>query len=360
MSSLKEGGKNKRKMVILAEGCFTPLEGKTACGLIRYCPEEVVAVIDSTRAGKTAQGCIGLGGDIPVVKDVMDSLRYNPDTLLIGIAPKGGKLPEELRKQVLSAVENGLNIISGLHDKLSEDPELATLANFRDVKIWDIREPEGYNKVAECKPGKIAARVVLTVGTDCKCGKLVTSMEMAKETKNFGWNPYFVATGQTGIVISGEGVPVDSIPGDFMAGAIEDFLIRKSKSYDLLLVEGQGSILNPGYSGVSLGLLHGSLPDAMILCHFPGRKKMQNYDLPIPELSVYMKLYEELAKPLKPSKVVGISLNTSELSEKEALREIEKTEVETDLPATDPVRFGCSKFLEAIEYLKKDNVLSQM
>jgi len=359
MSSLKEGG-NKRRMAILAEGCFTALEAKTASGLIRYMPEEVVAVIDSSRVDKTAQECIGLGGDIPVVKDVMDSLRYNPDTLLIGIAPRGGKLPEKLRKQVLSAVENGLNIISGLHDKLNEDPELATLANFRDIKIWDIRETKGYAKAAECIPGKIAAKVVLTVGTDCKCGKLITSMEMAKEAKNFDWNPYFAATGQTGIVISGEGVPVDAIPGDFMAGAIEDFLIQKSKSYDLLLVEGQGSILNPGQSGVSLALLHGSLPDAMILCHFSGRKKFDNYDISIPPLSESVKLYEGITRPLKSSKVVGISLNTSGLSEKEALQEIEKTEVETDLPTTDPVRFGCSKFFEAIEYLKKDNVLSQM
>jgi len=360
MSELREGGKGKRRIVILAEGKFTPLEAKTASGLIRYKPEEVVAVIDSTREGKTVQEILGFGGDIPVVKDVLSSLSYNPDTLLLGIAPRGGGLPEELRKQVLSAVENGLNIINGLHDKLSEDPELATLANFRDVKIWDIREAKGYNKVAECKPGKIADKVVLTVGTDCKTGKMITSIEMAKEAKNFDWNPCFVATGQSGIIISGEGVPIDSVPGDFMAGALEDFLIQKSKSYDLLLVEGQGSIIHPGYSGVSLALLHGSLPDAMVLCHYAGKSKFNNYDLPIPPLSEYIKLHEDIAKPLKPSKVIGISLNTSELNEKEALREIEKTEVETNLPTIDPLRFGCAKLLEAIEYLKKDNVLSQM
>ena len=360
MSSLKEGGKKKRRFVILAEGKFTALEAKTAYGLIRYCPQEVMAVIDSTRKGKTAQGCIGIGGDIPVVKDVQDSLRYNPETLLVGIAPRGGKLPEEWRKQILSAVENGLNIINGMHDKLNEDPELATLANFRDVKIWDVRDARGYNKVADCIPGKIKARVVLTVGTDCRSGKMITTMEMANQAKKFGWNPYFVATGQTGIVISGEGVPIDCIPGDFMAGAMEDYLMEKSKSYDLLFVEGQGTIIHPGYSGVSLALLHGSLPDAMVLCHFPGKKMFNNYDIPLPPLSEFIRLHEEMAKPLKPSKVVGLSLYTSDLKEKEALEVIEKVENETGLPATDPVRFGSEKLLKALEYLKRTNVLSQM
>ncbi|MDH4223941.1 MAG: DUF1611 domain-containing protein [candidate division Zixibacteria bacterium] len=360
MSSLKEGGKNKRRFVILAEGKFTPLEAKTAYGLIRYCPDEVVAIIDSTRRGKNAQKCINIGGNIPVVKDVADSLRYNPDTLLVGIAPRGGKLPEEWRKEVLSAVENGLNIVNGMHDKLNNDPELATLANFREVKIWDVRNPEGYSKVADCIPDKIKSRVVLTVGTDCRSGKMITTLEMANQAKRFGWNPYFVATGQTGIVISGEGVPIDCIPGDFMAGALEDFLMEKSKYYDLLLVEGQGSILHPGYSGVSLALLHGSLPDAMVLCHFPEKKMFNNYDIPLPPLSEYIRLHEEIVRPLKPSKVVGIALNTSDLKEKEALEAIEQTEAETDLPTTDPLRFGCSKLVEAIGYLKETNVLPQM
>jgi uncharacterized NAD-dependent epimerase/dehydratase family protein len=185
-------------------------------------------------------------------------------------------------------------------------------------------------------------------------------MEMANQAKKFGWNPYFVATGQTGIVISGEGVPIDCIPGDFMAGAMEDYLMEKSKSYDLLLVEGQGTIIHPGYSGVSLALLHGSLPDAMVLCHFPGKKMFNNYDIPLPPLSEFIRLHEEMAKPLKPSKVVGLSLCTSDLKEKEALEVIEKVENETGLPATDPVRFGSERLLKALEYLKRTNVLSQM
>jgi len=360
MSSLKGGGRVKRRIVILAEGCFTALEAKTAYGLIRYKPSEVVAVIDSTKVGKTAQQILGLGGNIPVVRDVEGSLPYNPDSLLIGIAPRGGKLPLEWRKEIISALENGLNILNGMHDKLSRDPELATLANFRNVQIIDLREAEGYNKVADYLPEKNKAKVVLTIGTDCRSGKMITAFELTEEAKKFGWNPYFVATGQTGIVISGEGVPIDAIKGDFMAGAMEDFLIQKSKSYDLLVVEGQATILHPGYSGVSLALLHGTLPDAMVLCHFPGKKKFNNYDLALPPLSEFVKLHEEIARPLKPSKVVGIALYTAQMSEKEALREIEKTEAETNLPATDPVRFGCSKFLQAMEYLKRTNVLSQM
>jgi uncharacterized NAD-dependent epimerase/dehydratase family protein len=352
MFLVEGGGGGRRRIVILAEGCFTALEAKTAYGLIRYKPENVAAVIDSTRAGKTAQEILGLGGKIPVVKDVLSSLPYKPDTLLIGIAPRGGKLPSAWRKEIVSALENGLNILNGLHDILNEDPELATLANFRNARIWDLREAKGYNKVADYKPEKIKARVVLTVGTDCRSGKMIAAMEMTREANQFGWNPCFVATGQTGMIIVGEGVPIDAIKGDFMAGAMEDFLMKKSKDYDLLLVEGQGTILHPGYSGVSLALLHGTLPDAMVLCHFPGKKNFNNYDLPLPSLSEYIRLHEEITRPLKPSKMIGIALNTSNLKEKEALREIEKTEDETNLPVTDPVRFGSSKFLKALEYLK--------
>jgi uncharacterized NAD-dependent epimerase/dehydratase family protein len=138
-----------------------------------------------------------------------------------------------------------------------------------------------------------------------------------------------------------------------MSGAIEEFLVEKSRLYDLLCVEGQGTIIHPGYSGVSLALIHGCLPDAMVLCHYPGREKIKNYQVKIPPLSELAKLHEEITKPIKPSKVVGISLNTSNLTEKEAKREIEKTENETGLPTVDPVRFGCEKLIESLEFLRK-------
>lgn len=345
--------RKKRRIVILSQGYFGDFEAKTASGLIMYKPEEVVAVIDSDKAGKTVQEILGFEGDIPIVEDLEASLKFGPNALLIGIAPRGGKLPPEWRDQVKQALENGLDVISGLHDMLNEDSELSMIALLKKAKIWDLRESKKFNKVAIGDPKLIKAKVILTVGSDCKVGKMITAIEIAKEAKNRGWNPFFAATGQTGMVITGSGIPIDSIIGDFMSGALEEFLIEKSKSYDFLSIEGQGTLIHPGYSGVSLALIHGSLPDAMILCHFPGRRKLKNYDIMIPPLPELIKLHEEVAKPVKPCKVIGVSLNTQELPEEEAKEEIKKIEVETGLPTTDPIRFGCEKLVRALDFLKK-------
>ena len=342
----------KRRIAILSEGYFGDLEAKTASGLIRYKPEEVVAVIDSTKVGRSVREVLGFGGEIPIVKDLEASLKFGPNALLIGIAPRGGKLPAEWRNQVKQALENGLDVISGLHDMLNEDSELSMIALLKKAKIWDLREARQFNKVAVVDPSLIEAKVVLTVGTDCKVGKMIAAIEIAKEAKNSDWNPFFAATGQTGMVITGSGVPIDSIIGDFMSGALEEFLIEKSKSHDLLLVEGQGTLIHPGYSGVSLALIHGCLPDAMILCHFPGRKKIKNYDIVIPPLPDLIKLHEQVAKPVKACKVTGICLNTQQLTEEEAKQEIKKVEAETGLPVTDPVRFGCKGLVRALEFLR--------
>lgn len=343
----------KRRIVILAESYFGDLEAKTASGLIMYKPEEAVAVIDSTQAGKTSQEVLGYGGNIPVVKSLLESLKHRPNALLIGIAPRGGKLPPEWRSIVRQALENGLDVINGLHDMLNDDPEFSRLAASKGVKIHDLREADRYRRVAEGDPSLIKAKVILTVGTDCKSGKKITALEMAKEAKRHGWSSCFVATGQSGMVIAGEGVPIDSIIGDFMSGAIEGFLIEKSRTYDLLCVEGQGTIIHPGYSGVSLALIHGCLPDAMILCHYPGRERIKSYRIKIPPLTEMIRLHEDIARPVKPSRVIGVSLNTQSLTEEEAKREIAKVEKETGLPAIDPVRFGCEKLIRELESFKK-------
>ncbi len=343
----------KRRIVILSEGYFGDLEAKTASGLIMYKPGEVMAVIDSTQAGKTSQEILGFGGDIPVVGNLTDSLKYSPNALLIGIAPRGGKLPTEWRDVIRQALNNGLDVINGLHDLLNHDPEFSSLADSKGAKIHDLREASKYNAVAIGDPSLIKATVILTVGTDCKSGKKITAIEMVREAKKHGWNPCFVPTGQSGIAIFGEGVPIDSIIGDFMSGAIEGFLIEKSKTYDLLCVEGQGTIVHPGYSGVSLALLHGSLPDGMILCHYPGRERIKSYRIKIPPLAEMIKLHEDMARPVKPCRVIGISLNTQGLSEEQAKREIAETEQKTGLLTIDPVRLGCEKMIRKLESLRK-------
>jgi len=343
----------KRRIVILCEGYFGDLEGKTTSGLIMYKPEEVVAVIDSTQAGKTSQEVLGYGGDIPVVKSLVESLKYRPNALLIGIAPRGGKLPSEWRGIIRQALNSGLDVINGLHDMLNHDPEFSRLAASKGVRIHDLREASKYNTVATGDPSLIRATVILTVATDCKSGKKITAIEIAREANKHGWNSHFVPTGQSGIAMFGEGVPIDSIIGDFMSGAIEGLLIEKSKTYDLLCVEGQGTIIHPGYSGVSLALIHGCLPDAMILCHYPGREKIKSYQIEIPSLTEMIRLHEDIARPVKPSKVIGVSLNTQSMTEEEAMREIAKVEKQTGLPAIDPVRFGCEKLVGELECLRK-------
>lgn len=348
------GNNPKRKIAALAEGKFGPLDSKTANQAIRYIPGEVVAVIDSRKAGTTAQQVLGFGGDIPVVANLHHALRFRPDTLLIGIAPAGGRLPELWRGIVCEAIGAGLNIISGLHTFLSDDPELAAHASRSSVCIDDLRKvPPEYEVVTKGSWRNRKAKTILTVGTDCNVGKMTASLEMHREFVRRGLASDFVATGQTGMLLSGRGVSVDSIVSDYIGGATEHEIdLRETEGARFIHVEGQGSILHQGYSPVTLGLIHGTMPDAMVLVHHPARG-VDHYGFSVNNLPMFIKIHESLVTPFKPTKVVGVAVNTVLMTRQHAETSIREIEEQTGLPAADVLTPMVAKLADAIlEYVQ--------
>ena len=344
-----------RRIAILAEGAFEWHYGKTATGVIRYGKDTVVAVIDSTKAGMDVPQALGgapFGHGIPVVRDIKEALTYSPDTLLIGIAPMGGALPAAWRWQLLTAIDAGLNLVSGLHFFLSDDEELRSAAAKRGVTIWDVRRPPDTNRVAQFLPHRPGSHTVLLVGSDCAAGKMTAALELDIEARRRGLNSSFVATGQTGIMISGTGLPVDRIISDFVAGMVEQMVLDFTNEHDWVFVEGQGALNHPGYSPVTLGLIHGSMPDAMIFCHLAGATAIEGYTYcPLPSLKRMIEFNEDTVswvRPERPCKVAGLALVTFGLSEQEAKDAIKQAEDETGLPATDVLRFGAGVLMDAL------------
>jgi uncharacterized NAD-dependent epimerase/dehydratase family protein len=338
------------RFLILAEGQFGPLTSKTANSCIRYTPERVVGVIDSRRAGKTVDDVLGFGGAIPVVADLNQGMRLGPTALLIGIAPQGGRLPAAWRVTIREAIEQGMEIWSGLHSFIGDDEELRELARRRGVAIHDLRRPPADLPVAGGRVRTVDATVVLTVGADCNIGKMTAALQMRDGLTTRGHRVAFAGTGQTGILIDGGGIAVDAVIADFIAGAAERLVLDAAKRADIVLVEGQGSVIHPGYSGVTLGLIHGSLPHAMIMCHQPSRVHVTNNPwVKLPPLRDLIELHEALVRHLRPAPVIAISLNTYDLSERKAKAAIKSIERETGLPTTDPVRFDPSPVVEAID-----------
>lgn len=342
-----------RRIAILAEGSFGPFSAKTAVGVMRYSPDTVVAVIDSTHAGETADQVLGggLGAGVPVVADVVSTLLYGPDTLLIGIAPIGGRLPDAWRPGILRALEAGLTVVSGLHVFLSDDPELAQAAQAHGATIWDVRRPPNdlAQRIREGLPHRAGSHTVYFCGTDCNVGKMTAAFELWREARRRNLSAGFAATGQTGIMISGEGIPADRFISDFLSGGVEAMTVDFAERYDWVFVEGQGSLMHPAYSAVTLGLVHGAAPDLLILCHQAGRTVVHGYEnTPIPSLVKTREIYETAAGWLKPAPVVAIALNTYQMPDNEANAAIEAAHRETGLPVTDPVRFGAGVILDAL------------
>lgn len=333
-------------LVILAEGCYGGQNTKIVSALVRYGSWPLVAAIDSTKAGKTSKAILGYGQDFPIVSNLQQAMQYKPKALIIGIAVQGGELPDEWRAVILEAIENGLHVINGLHYFLSEDKQLAQKAAQKNVKLWDVRKPAVVNRVCKAITRPEKPKVILTVGSDCSCGKMFTSLELEKQLKG----SKFLATGQTGILVSGSGIPLDRLIGDFMAGVSEQLVLDNlNKAENYLIVEGQGSLIHPSFSGVTLALMHGCAPDAMILCHTVTRKTLKNFDIPIPDIKRLVQIYEDAMAFVKPAKVIGIGLNCSGLDDKEAKIIIDETAKLTGLPVVDPVKTGVQPLVDKIE-----------
>jgi len=337
----------KRRIVILADRKFGPLTSKMANGAIRYLQEEIVAVIDSSTAGKTADDVLGFGGEIPIYGTLDESLRHNPNTLLIGISPAGGKFPSVWYPLVIKAIQNKLHIISGLHEMLGEIAEFKVLAEKYRVKIIDLRKYKKADILARGIASKFRSKIILTVGTHGNVGKMTATIELIKEMQERGKSADWLATGQIGILIKGKGIPVDSIKGDFISGNVEASIAAIDGNYEYIFVEGQGSIQHLGFSAVALGLLHGSLPDAMILCH-RSDIGISDYGVNTNNIAEIIRLHEEMLSFVRPSKVIGICVNTYNLSNEKSVELIKEIKDKTGLPVTDPIKFGVKNLVDEI------------
>jgi len=334
---------DKRYLILAEEFSHDPHYGKTLRGVMRYRRDSVVAILDTKRAGESDDG-------VPIVATVDEGLQYEPDTALVGVVTQGGHFPGDWQQLLKECAAKGLDLENGLHVRLHDIPGLAELAVRHGVELRDLREPPPGLSTATGANLDVEATIVLTVGSDCAIGKMTATCELDLEARRRGLRSVFVPTGQTGIAIAGWGIAVDAVVSDFIAGAAEWLVVEGGKRGDLLWVEGQGAILHPVYSGVTVGLIHGSAPHIYVLCHEVGRTVVEGDATasPIVGLDELVDLHERMSLKLRPAKVACIALNTSAVSEEEARAAIAAAEAETGLAADDPVRFGAGKLLDAI------------
>jgi uncharacterized NAD-dependent epimerase/dehydratase family protein len=338
-------------MVLLTDGVTNVGSAKTAVNLIRYKPEECVAILDPTNAGKTSYEIFGLGR-VPVIRELSEAKDAN--VVAIGIAPAGGRLSPTLRAAVLEGISCGMEVFSGLHTFVSDDAELAEAARRHNVRIFDVRK-NTERDVAHRKDINPQCLRIHTVGHDCNVGKMVVSVEVANALRKRGHDAKLVATGQTGIMIEGDGCPIDAVVADFINGAAEK-LVLQNQHHEILLIEGQGSIIHPRYSAVTLGLLHGCMPQGLILCYEMGRSTVYGLDqIKLPSLQKFKELYEINASTQHPCRVIGIGINGRKFSDAEVEEERKRVEVGLGLPAADVLRHGPDLLADAI--LKNKNSL---
>ena len=339
---------SKKRFVVLCHDAFNYIKNKTGNMLIRYRPDEVVAVIDREKVGSNCEEEVGVGGDTPVLANFNASLHLKPDTLVIGNATQGGFISEEYRQEIINAINAGCDVISGMHQFLNDDDDLRSMAEERGVQLIDLRMPPSppHFPTGSWQSRKIP--VLLIVGTDCDTGKMTTAWELSKRLKDRGRKIEFIGTGQTGILLSGSGVPIDAVKADFMAGEIEYLIDNVPNDTELIIVEGQGALTNQFYAGVTLGLMHGAMPDYMLMTHDPTRD-LDVTDFPMTTMKHVMDLHINLMKSFKQSKFIGINLLTFAFDDQKALKIIEDSQKEFAMEATDLIRFGDKGLLDAIE-----------
>ena len=339
---------SKKRFVVLCHDAFNYIKNKTGNMLIRYRPDEVVAVIDREKVGSNCEEEVGVGGDTPVLANFNASLHLKPDTLVIGNATQGGFISEEYRQEIINAINAGCDVISGMHQFLNDDDDLRSRAEERGVQLIDLRMPPNppHFPTGSWQNRKIP--VLLIVGTDCDTGKMTTAWELSKRLKDRGRKIEFIGTGQTGILLSGSGVPIDAVKADFMAGEIEYLIDNVPNDTELIIVEGQGALTNQFYAGVTLGLMHGAMPDYMLMTHDPTRD-LDVTDFPMTTMKHVMDLHINLMKSFKQSKFIGINLLTFAFDDQKALKIIEDSQKEFAMEATDLIRFGDKGLLDAIE-----------
>ncbi|MFY9255146.1 MAG: DUF1611 domain-containing protein [Fuerstiella sp.] len=348
---LRSAMTSHRRIVILTDGYSTPFVAKTAISILRYRTDDVIAVIDQQASGQTSQQLLNAGGNVPVVESL--SAVDDADALYVGIAPPGGKLPDEWRSLILEALRRKIDVVSGLHDFLTDDHEYVSAAAKSGALLIDVRRNRHKSTAKRYvfRPGNLR---IHTVGHDCSVGKMVASLEIQRGLTAAGHDAKFLATGQTGIMISGEGVPIDCVVADFVNGAAEE-LVQQNEQHAFLLIEGQGSISHPAFSAVTLGLLHGCAPDGLVFCYEAGRNQVKGLDnVDIPPLMDQMLAYESVANLRHPCKIIGIAVNTRNLTAEEANTELLRSEDRFGLPACDVYRTGADKLVDACLALRAE------
>ncbi|WP_138504815.1 DUF1611 domain-containing protein [Nostoc sp. PA-18-2419] len=342
-------GLNQRIAILLHEG-ISGTDGKTGLAILRYSQAPIVAVIDRDSTGKSLPELTGIKREVPIVASLAAALEYKPEVLLIGIAPGGGIVPDDYWLEIKDALQAGMSLVNGLHTPMANMPELNALLKPGQL-IWDVRKEPSNINIASGMARTLPCRRVLTVGTDMAIGKMSTSLELHWAAKLRGWNSKFLATGQTGVMLEGDGVPLDAVRVDFAAGAVEQMVMRYGKNYDILHIEGQGSLLHPG-STATLPLIRGSQPTQLLLVHRAGQVHIRKHPhVVIPPLRKVIQLYETVASAggaFASVPVVGIALNTAHLDEFAAHEAIAQIAVETGLPCTDVVRFDANVLLDAV------------
>lgn len=348
--------KEHRRIALLTDGFSTPFLAKTAIGLIRYRTSDVAAIIDREHAGSTAKELFGYSSSIPVIGELKEVDGI--DAIYIGIAPPGGKMPIEWRPMLLDAIHAGIDVVSGLHEFLAEDDELVAASNRSGSKLIDVRRNRFRETAKGYEPSKSCYRIH-AVGHDCSVGKMVTMLEVRDGLLKQGKDAGFVATGQTGIMIAGTGLPIDCIVADFVNGAAEQLIIEGDES-DYLLIEGQGSISHPSFSAVTQGLLLGSAPHALIFCYEAGRTEVKGLpSIAIPPMQQQIDAFLVNARLRHPCELIGFSVNTRNLTPEEAAAEITRVETEFGLPACDVYREGAAKLVNATIQARESWMSSQ-
>lgn len=343
-------------VVLLQHGGLDSLTGKTGLAMLRHRRGPIVAVIDPDHAGQRLETVTGISRSVPVVRDLGEALPFRPSVAVVGLAPSGGVLPAALRSDVLSALKAGLSVASGLHTHLADDPELSAAVQ-PGCWIWDLRcEPKGL-RVGQARAAALPCKRVLAVGTDMAVGKMSACLAVQEAAQRLAVPVAFVGTGQAGILISGQGVPLDAVRVDYAAGAVEAAVLSAASAVAddaLLLVEGQGSLCHPG-STATLPLLRGTQPTALLMVHRADQSCINRLpDIALPPLVDLIQLCEGLASIGRPHGagppplVRAVALNTAGLSAEECARSCAKLSERLSLPCVDPIRHGAEALLEAL------------
>jgi uncharacterized NAD-dependent epimerase/dehydratase family protein len=344
-------------IVLLQHRGLDSLSGKTGLAMLRYRLGPIVAVVDPAHPGADLRAITGIDRAVPVVGSLAEALPFAPAVAVVGLAPSGGRLPEDMAADVAAALSAGLSVASGLHSRLGDDPALAALVR-PGRWIWDLRREPPDLGVAAGRAAGLPGRRLLAVGSDMAVGKMSACLELHAAARRRGLDARFVGTGQAGILISGSGVALDAVRVDYAAGAVEQAVLAAAQGAGpdtLVLVEGQGSLCHPG-SSATLPLIRGSQPTGLLLVHRAGQRTIQRLEaIPLPPLGQLVAALEAvaaLARPLDPSlpppRVEAIALNTSHLDGPGAAAALAATAAETGLPCVDPVRQGGEALLDGL------------